>query len=772
MKNERQARRGWATAAAEFLAGLAVILLFLALARQHDVWFGRSPVTVQAGIAFFALWALVGIGLASFIKAGQASAAAVCLATAMAALFPLYCPTLLARSWEALLLAPQGVVYKPALTALCWRTALRLAVPGLAAGWLAADSCRAPDVGQWWRATLFVAGGAAGALVFRPLLATLGFAPLLCLVASVAAVAAVAHLVATHTRGWRARIGYLAVAGVLLAAGWRQAPQPLLANGVFGRWAAAGSAFAGGRDILFHRDGAQVSATVYQDHDYGRVLTIDGRPVAFQNRFKANRILAAHIPLLLAPRVGCVVFFGEEAPLWASSARAYAPVRLVCRGADAVVGDAAHLFAAVPVKEADGMDAGSGGAAYDVLHVVTGPAWMRQGRRALTESAFQRYARVMTADGVVAVSLDGRSLSPAAFQTTVARFARVWPHAQLWCTGLDRWLLVGSRSPLTVPLDRLLARFETAAVFQDILTAGVTSLPELLSACVLDEDGIRAYVANQSKRRREGALEALFARDNARRVQASVEPYRSLQCDWIRDGAAAEVAETLRKRVATMLAVRGVVVTQLTLSGSDTAVPPALHAAAEINPRDLLLRELAERVELEAVRRLVFGDARGALKRFEEMLVIRPDDPVTHYWLSLANQRLGQRDAAFWHSGRATALAPQTAAFRLQFAAAALQAEMHDEAKRQYREALILDAKNIAAKIALARLLGDKRIAGTDLPAAVKLAEEAFRETGQRDGVVGYALADLYIESGRVFEGVALKRTLKKALRTTSSSRL
>ncbi len=773
MTGKGEERYGWAAAAA-FLSGAAVILLYLALARQHDVWFGRSPVTAGAGIFFFAFWTFAGIGAARLARIGSRGLAAGCLAAAAAALAPLLFPGMLVRSWEALLLAPAGVARGTALTSLGWRVAARLAVPGLAAGCLAAGCVHETGRVPWRRAVFFLAGGAVGAPLFRAGIAALGFERLLAAAVCLAAAAAMLHLVAAAARGAGAAAGVAAAAGLAAAALLRAAPPALLADGVFARWAAAGSAFAGGGAPLFHRDGTRASATVYDDPDYGRVLAVDGRPAAFENRFRAGRILEAHLPLLLAPRVGRVALFGEEAPLAAAAARAYAPLRLVCRGADPAVCDAARLFEsagddAAAAPAADG--AAAGGQGYDVLLVMAGPAWTRQGWRALTAGAWRRYARVLADDGLAAVALDGRSLAPAAFQAVVASFAERFPHAHLWCTGLDRWLLLGSRAPLAVPLDRLMSRFETGAVFHALLDAGVTALPELLSACVLDEAGVRAYAAARPRGsvRRGGALDALFARDNARRIQAAVEPYRTPHCAWLTDGAEAAVAETLRRRVATLLAVRGVVVTQLALPGADTAIPPALQAAAGVNPRDLLLRELAERVELEAVRRFAFGDANGAVKRFEELLLLRRDDPVTHFRLSLAHQRLNRADAAFWHSGRATALAPQTAAFRVRFAEAALQAGQRDEAVRQYREALVLDGGNVAARIALARLLGDKRTPGHNLGEAVRLAEEAFKQTGQRHAPTGFALADLYIEAGRVYEGVALKRTIKKLLRTPSA---
>lgn len=761
-------RSGWA-AAASLLSGAVVIVLYLALTRQHDVWFGRSTLTASTGMIFFGLWALVGIGVAGVSKIGSRGLATVCTAVMAAALVPLLLPDLLVRSWGALLLAPAGVARGTLLTAIGWRMAIRLAVPGLAAGSLAVGCAYGPNRVPWHRAVLFLAGGTMGASLFRWGLATLGFERLLIAVVCLAAVTALLYLFAATTRGWRATGVAVAAASLVALALFIKSPQALLAEGVFARWTAAGSAFAGGTPI-FHRDGARTSATVYHDPDYGHVLAIDGRPAAFENRFKAGRLLEAHLPLLLAPRVGRIALFGEEAPLAMATARAYVPLRLVCRGADPAIIDAVRFFETEPDTAPPASDNTTTGSArgYDVLQVMAGPAWTRQGGRALTADAFRRYARVVTAEGLVAVALDGRALTPAAFQTTVATFTKIFPHAHLWCTGLDRWLLLGSSEPLTVPLDRLLTRFENPAVFHALLGAGVTALPELLSTCVLDESGVRAYVAHPSQERHGGTLDALFARGNARRIQAAVEPYRTPHCAWLTDGADAAVADSLRQRVATLLAVRGVVVTQLALPGADAAVPAALQAAAGVNPRDLLLRELAERVELEAVRRLAFGDANGAIKRFEELLLLQPDDPVTHFRLSLAQQYLNRREAAFWHSGRAAALAPETAAFRMRFAEAALQAGQHDEAKRQYRQALALDSDRIAAKIALARLLGDKRVPGYDLKEAVRLAEEAFKQTGQRHVPTGYALADLYIEAGRVFEGVALKRTIKKLLRTSA----
>ncbi len=216
MTGRGEERYGWAAAAA-FLSGATVILLYLALARQHDVWFGCSPVTAGTGIFFFALWTLAGIGAARLLRIGSRGLAAVCLAAAAAALAPLLFPGLLVRSWEALLLAPAGVARGTALTALGWRVALRLALPGLAAGCLAAGCAHETGRVPWRRAVFFLAGAAAAAPLFRAGIAALGFERLLAAVVCLAAAAAMLHLVAAAARGAGAAAGVAAAAAADVA---------------------------------------------------------------------------------------------------------------------------------------------------------------------------------------------------------------------------------------------------------------------------------------------------------------------------------------------------------------------------------------------------------------------------------------------------------------------------------------------------------------------------------------------------------------------------
>lgn len=757
---------------ATFLSGMAVIVIYLALVRQHDVWFGRTAQSATISGLFYTLAAAAGIVLAMLLRGGGVALVVASLVTAVTALLPLLLPEALVGGWQRLLLEPYGFDGGAAVTAQCWRIGLRLALPGLAAGFLAAGGNSGLAGLSWRHSVVFLLGVILGASAFRTVMAATGFESLLTTAAVVAAVAALFHLLATSLRSWGQFAGVVLVAGVVAAAVFVKLPFALLANSPAGRWAESGSAFAYSGAPLYHSDGGRASASIYFDHDYGRVLTINGRPVAFETRFRGARLVEAHLPLLLAPRVGRVALFGEEAPLAQRAARLYRPERLACRGADRAIFEAVAVFEADVAalrssRVATAAGSGGSGSRYDVLHVMPGPAWTRQGASALRGSAFNRYGRVVADDGVVALSLSGSGLSAAAFYEIVAAFNQSFPHSQLWCTGLEHWLLLGSRRSLVVPLERLQERFENEVVFRELLGAGVVAMPELLSACVLDEAGVRAFLATPPKKSGKAGRGSLFMRSDPRQLQAIVEPFRSVRCDWLESSDEPEVIDSLRKRVARLLAVRGVVVTQLVLPGVGDSVPPAIQRAAEYNRRDLLLHELAERIELEAVRRLAFGDALGAIKRFEEILLLQPDDAVTHFRLSLANQRLGQSEAAFWHSGRAAALAPQTAPFRIRFAEAALQAGQPAEAVRQYREALASDSTNIEARAALARLLGSKTTPGYDIQEAVKLAEEAYAQSGQRHAPTGYILADLYLEAGRVYEGVALKRAIKKAAQSS-----
>jgi len=111
---------------------------------------------------------------------------------------------------------------------------------------------------------------------------------------------------------------------------------------------------------------------------------------------------------------------------------------------------------------------------------------------------------------------------------------------------------------------------------------------------------------------------------------------------------------------------------------------------------------------------------------------------------------------------RAVGGAPEQTAFRLDLAQSALEVRDFAEADRQYREALKRDPENAEMLMLFAKALTAQRRPEKDFEQAIKLAERACVLTEWKDSNLLHALADIYIEAGRVLEGMGLKRKLRE----------
>lgn len=582
---------------------------------------------------------------------------------------------------------------------------------------------------------------------------------------------------------WRERRLVASSALVLaLALAWVvPAPRlPILATAAQPRWAHRDTGFFGGSQLVRHSDTSPEAISLFAHDDYGRVLTVDGRPVAFGSRFVAPRVLSAHLPFLLAPRARTAALVGPGAPLALAHARLHPLARIDCATDLPALATWAADFAVVSTNPVAGPDVAieralasrvfKATAAYDVVLATTAPGWMTGAARWLDHRMFDHYAKMLAPGGLSAVTVDTRGLSPALFRRCVRTFASNFAHVQVWCLSEEDWLLVGSDSEIKVPVDLMLARFDQPDVFRDLAQGGVYALPEILACFVLDTQAVAAYTAGVTADGRYMLASAMIVAGvgplsdsaNAVHVLAAVEPSRSWRTDWLLPGELEpDVFVALLDRVGRDLGARARVVAALGRPVRDIAALAAAVREASPNARDLLVREQADRMELAARRRLTIGDARNAAKRFEELLAIAPDSATAHYGMAVACQRSGQAQAAYWHFARATALATGNVDYRLELARTAAQVGELGEAVRQYREALRIDPNHPQALYRLARVLALPKTPGRNRAEAVRLAERACVLTRWSDYEMALGLADLYIEDGRVLDGVVLKRRLR-----------
>lgn len=558
-------------------------------------------------------------------------------------------------------------------------------------------------------------------------------------------------------------------------------PLPLLATAGQPRWAYRDTGFLVGGQLVRHSDTSPAALSLFNTDDYGRVLTVDGRPVAFGSRFVTPRVLAAHLPFLLAPRARTAALVGPDAPLALAHARLHPLARIDCATDLPALASWGAEFAVTPTNTASVrpmvvMERGQSPhvlkavAAYDVVLAVTAPGWMSGAARWLDRRMFDCYAKMLTPGGLAAVTVDTRGLSPALFRRCLRTFAASFKYVQVWCLGEQDWVLVGSDLEIKVPVDLLLTRFEQSDIFRDLARGGVYALPEVLACFMLDTQAVAKFTSGLAADGRFHLASAmlvsgpgvLFDYANAAHVLAVIEPQRSWRIDWLLPGELdPDVYVALLARIGRDIGARARVASALGRTARGVGVRAAAIREATPNVRDLMVREQADRIELMARRRLAMGDARNAAKLFEDFLSLLPDSATGHYGLAVACQRSGQAQAAYWHFARATALVTGNIDYRLELARTAAQVGELGEAVRQYREILRLEPKHAQALYRLARVLALSKTPGHNLDEAVQLAERACVVTSWTDYEMALGLADLYIESGRVLDGVLLKRRLR-----------
>jgi len=550
----------------------------------------------------------------------------------------------------------------------------------------------------------------------------------------------------------------------------------ILGEGPFARMIYRDSGFARGTPSTIEISSRHVVAS-FADKDYQSVTTLDGRPILFGNRFHGARIMTGYIPLLLRPNAKLTAIAGPEAALFLPSfvhggqrlvtltecdqTLFPAFVRTLC-GSDtnAVAGlTAATRFTALAAN------------VYDIVLVAPEPLWMRGASRCYTRDALKRYKRCLTDDGIVALHLDARAMTEPQFAAVAQTFLSVFKEAQLWNVGIHDWLLIGCDHPIKTPLDKAAERFDLDPVFLDRLQAGKPALPEALACMITTTDGLRAWLSKQavipSLSHLAWLMPQTFFLSTASTLRpGSIEAHRHGKLDWILPGQMdLDLYMDLLKNIDTARDARAMAVRAmdaLTQGQPEQSIAIARTAAA-ITPRDILLVQVAERIELEARRRMSIGDFKGAAARYENLLIISPGHALFHYGMGFALRSSGNANGAFDHFSKAIALAPEQIPYRLALAQFADATKRFREADEQFKAILARDPNNVEALFLYAKSLGNEtRKPNRNIQQAIKYAEYACKLTKWKNPEYVYGLADLYIEGGRVLEGMGLKRTLKK----------
>ena len=335
----------------------------------------------------------------------------------------------------------------------------------------------------------------------------------------------------------------------------------------------------------------------------------------------------------------------------------------------------------------------------DIVLVAPGPDW-EVGADTPSVSDWRRIADGLARGGVAALHLDARLLSRARLKRILADFRAVFRHYRLWCTGRHDYVLTAGGNVLADEVLDLFANEKASAAF----VAADAIAPGEVFACYMGTDF----------EIEPGLLD--------------IPSFGRTRAVW----------------TAPRLAVEH------------------WAAAAALNPRDPLLRGLADSLDLEGRRFLRIGNVNAAIRCYENRLLIRPQDVAAVHNFGVCLKKSGHFDMAASVFAKAVTLDPRTDEHRLELVECCAASHREDMACRQLDVLMKRHPSDPALKMRAAKLLALKSNKAHDEVRAVALAEEAVRLTGWKDRAYVQALADVYIEVGRVVLGMGLKKKMRE----------
>lgn len=586
-------------------------------------------------------------------------------------------------------------------------------------------------------------------------------------------------------------LGLAGLLPLLLAAwfclGFRGAA-PLLSEQTIGCWIGTQGALVRlPGTIAAHSDGRRHALTLRRFPGGERLLCRDGERRVAQPGDLPTASLAVQLPLMLHAEPLRLALLGVDDGAGLAAATDHPLTIITCAGVERgqlpiirqmladghgreeVLDDPRVSFPAWCPARPPRSEAGR----YDVIVSQPGPPWTRSGARMLTQDAFAASRGALATNGILCVALDAQALAPRHLRRIVGSFAAVFPQMQVWSPQFNRYLLIGAAGVLPFDAERLLESLEHRMVMRELSRVGVKALPDLLACLVMTPAGVKRYLAGDADHRPRRLQGPRLAWSVARgrltpgqnlQTLAEIEAARTWNLDTLQPGGLTPgLFEALQARAMRQMAARAAIMELRANLGSAThdAVMKQARAAAKLNAEDAFLDRLLSAMEQEAAYALARKDYAGAARLYSDVLGVVPERVSALYGVAMADRGIGSKESAYLNLVRAVSLEPEETDCRLALAEVAFALGKEAEALRHYQTILERRTDDPDALIGLAICLGRGKPPIRNVATAIAAAERAARLTRYREPRITKILADLYVENGRVVEGVTLKRRIR-----------
>jgi hypothetical protein len=251
----------------------------------------------------------------------------------------------------------------------------------------------------------------------------------------------------------------------------------------------------------------------------------------------------------------------------------------------------------------------------------------------ISPESLRKVRGYMTATGVLAWMVDVNGVTAAKFKKMLESFSLA--DSKLWMVGEKRWLVTGRNRPTKIYLEDMLEIFAREGAVEDLVTAKCPSLATLLAGYA-------------------GMIKDIMPAFDGGNLSAEVRPEFFLtrnipSIEWVSaSGLDEDIAGQMEAQYMALQKERRNIVEGniLAEAGKEKEAIEKWSAAAAKSPADLFILERLDRLDRNARGFVEVGKILMAMKCFETMVLIKPNDAVAVHNFGMCLQKFGRGDLA------------------------------------------------------------------------------------------------------------------------------
>jgi spermidine synthase len=481
--------------------------------------------------------------------------------------------------------------------------------------------------------------------------------------------------------------------------------------------------------ILYYKEGLASTITVKEASSGARLLAINGKVDASDDKDMSTQVLSGHIVALLHPEPRDVAIIGLASGVTLHAVALHPSVRSIeCIEIASEMADACRFFDHVNGRVLDDprvklvIQDGRNHLTltehqYDVIVSEPSNPWSAGIASLYTREFLQACRARLRPHGLACIWIHLYSLDLPTFRSLMRTFQEVFPSCCFWETvyGAD-YLLVGSRDGLAADWTEIAQRMAQPGIAADLAQVDVRTPTDLLMHHLADADGVRAFSAlgevySDDRNRLEfNAPRLLYHRTGITELTALHELRQPGYPSWLRlpPGGVppADAAEFEAAQTALAEFWQGVVAKS---HGRNDEATRAFVTALERDPRLRGLPDyLLDSSHAVAVHAIATGDTAVATGLYRRIETLNPNLPDFENALGVVLSDQGRLPEAEVAYRKAIQLKPRSLLMRMNLGLALARQRKGPEAEAQFRAVLQQRPGHAQAHVYLGDLLIDR----------------------------------------------------------------